>query len=82
MKRADEIERLKQRLESIGDPRDGHGKRHAFVDILCIALVAMLAGCDDADAFEEFGSVALRRKRCGWDLDYLLSVLVGEPTPD
>lgn len=57
MNRADEIERLKQRLESIGDPRDGHGKRHAFVDILCIALVAMLAGADDADAFEEFGLV-------------------------
>jgi predicted transposase YbfD/YdcC len=49
------IEQLKVLLAGIGDPRDRRGRLHEFVDILFIALSAMLAGADDAEAIEDFG---------------------------
>lgn len=57
MKRAEEIERLKELLSRIPDPRDSQGMRHGLVDVLFIALVAMVAGADDAEAIEEFGEI-------------------------
>lgn len=50
-----EIEHLKVLLDGIGDPRHRRGRRHLLQDVLFIALTAMLAGADDAEAFEDFG---------------------------
>ncbi len=49
------IEQLKVLLNGVGDPRCARGRLHQFVDILFIALSAMLAGADDAEAIEDFG---------------------------
>lgn len=50
-----EIEHLKVLLNGVDDPRYRRGRRHLLVDILFIALAAMLAGADDAEAIEDFG---------------------------
>lgn len=42
-------------LTTISDPRCARGKRHLLEDILCIALMAMLCGNDDAEAIAEWG---------------------------
>ena len=55
MKKAEELDRLKGMLGRIPDSRDSQGRRHNLVDILFIALVAIVAGADDAEAIEEFG---------------------------
>lgn len=50
------VRHLKLLLDNIGDPRHPRGCRHRFSDILFIALVAMVAGADDAEAIEDFGN--------------------------
>lgn len=50
-----EIEHLKVLLDGVGDPRDRRGRRHLLQDVLFIALAAMVAGADDAEAIEDFG---------------------------
>ncbi len=42
-------------LSHIQDPRARRGRRHLLEDVLCISLMAMLCGCDDADAIAWWG---------------------------
>lgn len=43
-------------FDKVPDPRrETENKLHALSDILCIALCAVLSGCDDWEAVEEFG---------------------------
>ena len=49
------IEGLMSRLRLVKEPRGDRGLRHQLVDVLFIALVAMVAGADDAEAMETFG---------------------------
>jgi DDE_Tnp_1-associated len=55
MKKQEEINRLMLMLAMITEPRKLRGRRHRLVDILFIALAAMVAGADDAEAIEAFG---------------------------
>jgi len=52
---ASDIQDLLSRLRLVRDPREERGLRHQLVDVLFIALVAMVAGADDAEAMQEFG---------------------------
>jgi hypothetical protein len=43
-------------FDKVPDPRrETENKLHALSDILCIALCAVISGCDDWEAVEEFG---------------------------
>lgn len=50
-----DVEGLLARLRLVSEPRDERGRRHPLADVLFIALVAMVAGADDAEAMEAFG---------------------------
>jgi predicted transposase YbfD/YdcC len=41
-------------LAVISDPRKRRGKRHLLLDILAIAVLGCLCGCDDAEALEDW----------------------------
>ncbi len=41
-------------LAVISDPRQRRGKRHLLLDILAIAVLGCLCGCDDAEALEDW----------------------------
>ena len=43
-------------FEGIADPRVNRMKLHKLIDIIVIALCAMIAGCDTCDEFEIFGN--------------------------
>jgi len=51
----DHLRRLIVFFERIDEPRHNRGRRHKLVDILFIALVAMVGGADNAEAMQEFG---------------------------
>lgn len=57
MTNAPDVESLLTRLRLVPDPREERGRRHSLVDVLFIALVAMMSGADDAEAMEEFGEI-------------------------
>lgn len=57
MKGPIEREQLRAMRDRIPHPLDCRGKRHALVDILLVALAAMVAGADSADGMEELGDV-------------------------
>lgn len=42
-------------FEEIEDPRRDHGKKHKLIDILVIAVLSTIAGCDDWEEMEAFG---------------------------
>ena len=50
-----DIEELVERLRRVEDPREDRGLRHSLVDVLFIALVAMVSGADDAEAMQDYG---------------------------
>lgn len=52
---ATDIRDLLGRFSLIPDPREDRGLRHRLVDVLFIAMVAMVSGADDAEAMEDFG---------------------------
>jgi len=41
-------------LEALPDPRQVRGRRHVLLDILVIAVLAVLCGIDDFEGTEEF----------------------------
>lgn len=47
---------LMDHFEGIDDPRVDRMKLHKLIDIIVIALCAMIAGCDTCDEFEIFGN--------------------------
>lgn len=54
-------------LTRMPDPRHARGRRHHIADVLFIALVAVIAGAEDAQAIEDFGHEheAWFSERCG-----------------
>jgi hypothetical protein len=42
-------------FSDLPDPRRSQGRHHKFVDILAVALCAVLCGADDFTEIEEFG---------------------------
>ena len=65
-------------FEGIEDPRVNRMKLHSLINIIMIALCAMIAGCDTSDELEIFGNSHLdrcthrRATRGGGNLDVLI----------
>lgn len=43
-------------LDEVPDPRGRSGRRHRLVDILAIAVLGCMCGCDHAEALEDWAS--------------------------
>lgn len=52
---AHDIRDLLGRFSLIPEPRADRGLRHSLMEVLFIAMVAMVSGADDAEAMEDFG---------------------------
>src|SRR5437763_267007 len=63
-------------IARLRDPRRNHGKRHLLLDILVIALCAVICGADDWQQIAAFG-----RRRHDW-LRSLLALPNGIPSHD
>lgn len=50
----DAIERLVVAFDDLDDPRGQQGRRHRLCDILSIAVLGCLCGCDNAEALEDW----------------------------
>ena len=46
---------FREALSSLPDPRRAQGIRYPLVSVVVIALMAMVCGCDDAEAMEAWG---------------------------
>jgi len=49
------VVRISRYFEPLSDPRSDHTRRHKLVDIVTIAICAVLAGADDFEAIAAFG---------------------------
>lgn len=65
---------FREALAALPDARRGQGLRYPLQTVVVTALMAMVCGCDDAEAMQSWG-VANTRKRAGWDRDYLIKLL-------
>lgn len=63
-------------MESVTEPRGRQGRRHLLTDILTIAVLGCMCGCDDAEALEDWA-----RKEEEWLLDFL-ELRYGVPSQD
>lgn len=63
-------------LDLVDDPRGRRGRQHRLVDVLTIAVLGCLCGCDDAEALEDWG-----RKEESW-LRGFLDLPWGIPAQD
>lgn len=63
-------------LETVTEPRGRQGRRHLLTDILAIAVLGCMCGCDDAEALEDWA-----RKEESWLLDFL-ELPFGVPSQD
>lgn len=72
----DAIGGLLKALAVVDDPRKRRGKRYPLLDVLCIAVLGCMCGCDDAEALEDW---ALKEK--SWLSKFLL-LPHGPPTQD
>lgn len=70
------IASLLNSLAVVADPRKRRGKRYPLLDVLCIAVLGCMCGCDDAESLEDWG-----RKEGPW-LSKFLSLPHGVPTQD
>jgi predicted transposase YbfD/YdcC len=60
------LTRLLTTLAIVDDPRQDRGKRYRLVDILAIAILGCLCGCDNAEALEDWAD-----KEKGWLANFL-----------
>lgn len=63
-------------LVVVDDPRQARGKRHPLRDVLAIAVLGCLCGCDDAEALEDWG-----HKERDWLAKYM-DLRHGTPSQD
>lgn len=63
-------------LAVVADPRKKRGKRYLLLDILAVAVLGCLCGCDNAEALEDWG-----RKEHAW-LSGFLDLPRGTPSQD
>ena len=73
---ADLVAGLLKSLVVVADPRKRRGKRHLLLDVLAIAVLGCLCGCDDAEALEDWG-----KKEHQW-LSGFLTLRHGIPSQD
>ena len=50
---------ISQTFSQLTDPRMNRAKRHPLVNILTISICAIICGCDDFSAIEEYGKSKL-----------------------
>jgi len=55
MGRKEAAEQVLKRLGAMRDARGTHGRRHQLSAVLFVSLVAIVAGCNDAESIAEFG---------------------------
>jgi predicted transposase YbfD/YdcC len=67
---------FREALSSLADPRRAQGIRYPLVSVVVIALMAMVCGCDDAEAMEVWGEANSQ-----W-LDGILELPHDTPTQD
>ena len=70
------LEQLLTSLSVVEDPRMARGIRHSLVNILTIAVLGCLCGCNDAEALEDWG-----KKEASW-LANFLTMPHGTPSQD
>ena len=70
------VNQLLKCLEIVEDPRKARGKRHPLEEVLLIASMGCICGCDDAEALEDWG-----RKEIAW-LSQVLPLRHGPPIQD
>jgi predicted transposase YbfD/YdcC len=67
---------IKKHFRKLKDPRRSHGRRHLLMDIMVIAICAVICGCDDWQQVATFG-----RERRDW-LQSFLELPNGIPSHD
>lgn len=67
---------FREALSSLPDPRRAQGRRYPLVSVVVIALMAMVCGCDDAEAMDVWGEA-----NAEW-LAGILKLPHGTPTQD
>lgn len=72
----DAIGSLLKALAAVADPRKDRGKRYPLLDVLAIAVLGCVCGCDDAEALQDWA-----RKERPWLSKFLL-LPHGTPTQD
>ena len=72
----DVLQSLLTSLMTVDDPRKPKGKRYFMLDVLTVAVLGCMCGCDDAEALQDWG-----RKERDW-LSGFLSFPHGPPTQD
>jgi len=70
------VERARGHFSKLRDSRQRRGKRHGLVDVVLIALLAMLCGCDDADDIAEWAEL-----RADWLTEWF-GLTHGTPSQD
>jgi len=73
---AQALEFFRSVLETMPDPRRPQGVRYPLETVVVIALMAMVCGCDDAEAMQAWGEANAQ-----W-LEGLLEMPHGSPTQD
>jgi len=73
---AQSLEFFRSALEALPDPRRPQGVRYPLETVVVIALMAMVCGCDDAEAMQAWGEANAQ-----W-LEGLLEMPHGPPTQD
>ena len=53
---------ISQVFNNLTDPRMDRRKRHSLVNILTISICAVICGCDDFSAIEEYGKLCVELK--------------------
>lgn len=72
----DVISSLLRSLAVVTEPRKRRGKRHLLIDVLAIAVLGCMCGCDDAEALEDWAE-----KEQSW-LSGFLKLAHGTPSQD
>jgi predicted transposase YbfD/YdcC len=67
---------FREAISSLADPRRAQGTRYPLTSVVVIALMAMVCGCDDAEAMAVWGEANAQ-----W-LDGILELPHGTPTQD
>lgn len=70
------LHQLIRSLTIVKDPRNARGIRHPLVNVLTIAILGCICGCDDAEALEDWG-----KKEADWLSNFLI-MPHGSPSQD
>ena len=58
---------VKRHFEGVEDPRTGNAKEHLLIDIIVIAIMAVICGADSWVEIEEFGKAKQEWGKASWN---------------